>query len=301
MTLKSGEVYFSGDNAGLVFPESVSVFGFSISFFGLFLVLAAVTGIFVSVKEAKRKKQNIERMLTLLTWVVVSAVVGARLYYVMFQWQSFLRNPLEVFYIRNGGLSYYGALFGVWFVAKWYCGRKEMDFLHCADTLSLGAAVAAPLVWLGCALGREPIGRFSQGVFSVKLDAAYIPEGMETEYAEQLLSRSSNLDGISYVSVHPVALYGVALSLAVAIGLLVLNRKGKRCGAVFSVYLLSVSAAHFILECFRGDRCYIWGTQIPANCVVAVVISAAIATGWYRNRFATRKKEKKSYKNINEV
>lgn len=300
MTMKSGKVYFSEHSSSFVFPESISVFGFSISFFGIFLVVAALVGIFVSIKETRRKHQNAERMITLLTLVIVSAVLGARIYYVMFQWQVFLQHPFEVFFIRNGGLSYFGALFGVWFAVKWYCGRKKEDFLQCADTLCFGAAVAAPIVWIGCALGREPIGRLYDGVFSVKIGSDYLPKGMEAEYADRLLERSRNMDGMTYVSVHPVAIYGIAFAVVVALGLFILSRSGKPKGTVFVVYLLSVSVSHFVLECFRGDRCNIWGTEIPVNCVVAFVIIITIAVGWFRNRFATRNREKKVYENMNE-
>lgn len=300
MTVKSGKVYFSEQSGSFVFPESVSVFGFSISFFGVFLVLAALVGIFVTIKAARKKQQNIEWMLTLLTWVVVAAIIGARIYYVIFHWQFFMKHPVEVFYIRNGGLSYFGALFGAWFAVKRYCGSKKTDFLQWADTLCLGATAAAPFVWLGCALGREPIGKFSEGLFSIKISADYLPSEMETEAVGTLLSRSRVLDGISYVSVHPVALYGVILAIVILLVLLFLSRKEKTNGTMFHVYLLAVSISHFVLECFRGDSCCIWGTKIPTNCVAAVVIVVTIAAGWYRNRFMVRNREKRTYKNMNE-
>ena len=160
MTFRSGEVLFSEPESSVTIPESISIFGFSISFYGLFLVLAALAGIFIVVRETKKKQQNLEWNITLITITILSALLGARLYYVLFHWRVFIQDPLVLLNFRSGGFSYFGALFGAWFAVKGYCRRKKEEFFQGADTLSFGAAAAAPLVWLGCAMVREPVGMF---------------------------------------------------------------------------------------------------------------------------------------------
>lgn len=289
MTLKTGDVFFPEQESNFTIPESISIFGFSISFYGLFLVFAALVGIWVIVRESKRKQQNMEWMITLITLVIVSALLGARIYYVLFQWRVFVENPITLLNLRGGGLCYFGALFGAWAVIRRYCRKKEKDFLQSADTLAFGAAAAAPLVWLGCAMVREPMGLFYEGLFSVRISEAYLSGNVEPAYAETLLENARMVAGESYVSVHPVALYGIGCSVLIFLVLLFSKRFWKVQGGLFSLYLFLNSLTCFVLEFFRAERCYIWGTNIPVNCVVATVLMITVAAGWLQ-QFLEQKK-----------
>ena len=289
MTLKTGDVIFPEQESNFTIPESISVFGFSISFYGLFLAFAALVGIWIVVREAKRKQQNVEWNLTLITMVIISALIGARLYYVLFQWRVFVENPVALLNLRGGGLCYFGALFGAWSVVRRYCRKKEKDFLQSADTLVFGAAAAAPLVWLGCAMVREPMGLFYEGMFSVRISEVYLSGNVEPAYAETLLENARMVGTESYVSVHPIAVYGICGSVLIFLTLLFTKRFWKVQGDMFSLYLFLNSLLCFVLEFFRAERCYIWGTDIPVNCVVATVLMITIGAGWLQ-RFVEQKK-----------
>ncbi len=275
MTLRSGEVYFSEQSDGFLIPESVSFFGFSVSFYGICLVLAALVGIIVISEVTRRRQQSVERSLTLIAIAIVSALLGGRLYYVVFEWKEFAQNPAALFNFRSGGLSYFGALFGAWFAVKWYCHRKDADFLQCADILCFGAAAVAPFVWCGCAFVREPLGKLYDGVFSVRISGRYF----------------SADNGEAYVSMHPVALYGIVLSVISGIVLCVVLRKAKQNGTVFTSYLVSNAVVMCILEWFRWDSYCIWGTAIPVNFVVSGVILLTITISGMR-QFSINKKLK---------
>ncbi len=268
MTLRSGEVYFSEQDSSFIIPESISLFGLSISFYGLCLLVAALVGIIFVKETVRRKGQDTEKSLTLLTVVIVSALVGARFYYVLFDWQSFVQNPVTVFQFRSGGLSYYGGLFGAWFAVKLFCRKTKTDFSEYADTLSIGAASAAPFVWAGCAFVREPLGTFYDGLFSVRIGDAWM---------------------------HPVAIYGLVLSLILFVLLCVCALKRKTDGEVFTAYLMMNAAVVAGLELFRADSTCIWGTEIPVNYVVSGVIVATIAGGKIRRLLKKRKEKRKIF------
>ncbi len=295
MTLRSGEVYFSEQDSSFIIPESISLFGLSISFYGLFLVLAALIGL-IFVKEAvRRKKQDTEKSLTLFTVVIIFALIGARLYYVLFDWQTFVQNPIAIFRFRSGGLSYFGGLFGAWSAVKWFCRRTKTDFFAYADTLSMGAACAAPFVWAGCAFVREPLGRFYDGLFSVRIKTEYLREST-VQYAEELLSNAWDAgDTVTYMCMHPVAVYGIALSIVLFVVLCICAVKSKTDGTVFTAYLTMNAGVILVLEYFRADRAYIWGTEIPVNYVVAGVILATIAVGKVRQLLKKRKEKRKIF------
>jgi len=293
MTLRSGEIYFSEQDSSLNVPETISLFGLSISFYGLFLVVATLIGIIVTIKIARRKRQDAEWSLMLITLTIVSALLGARLYYVLFEWQVFLREPIALLDFRSGGLSYFGALFGAWFMIKWYCRRKGVEFARDADTLCIGAAAATPLVWAGCAFMREPIGRFYDGLFAMRIGMEYLPQDMNVVYSEELISNARNIRTISCVSMHPVAVYGVIISIVAFVILCFYMHFEKQEGATFVMYLFLNAVTCIVLECFRADRSYIWGTEIPVNYVVAGVIVLVIVIGWIR-QFMMNKKRKRN-------
>lgn len=289
MTLKSGEIYFSRQGSSWILPETISLFGLSISFYGVFLVLAALVGILVTTTEARRRKQNVEWNLTLITLVIVGAILGARLYYVLFRWQAFAEEPIALLNFRSGGLTYFGALFGAWFAVKWYCHYKNAEFEQNADTLCMGAAAAAPFIWTGCAFVREPIGRFYDGVFSVRIGTEYVPEQMDTVYSDVLLANARQIHENSFISMHPVAFYGVISSIIVLVVLCFYGHAARPKGAVFTMYLFLTSVTNVILEFFRADRYCIWGTKVPVNFLVAGVILLTITVGWIRPLLRSKK------------
>jgi len=248
MSLRTGEVYFYEQDNGVILPESVSLFGLSISFYGLFLMLAAFVGLVVVNRIVRRKKQDTEKCLTLFTIVVLASLMGARLFYVMFDLQMFVENPIGIFRFRSGGLSYFGSVFGAWFVVNRFCRRMKTDFFSYADTFSMGAACAAPFIWTGCALVGEPLGRFYEGIFSVKIKAEYYGD-VKIPLLEQLYENALNEGGAEmYVQMHPVALYGMVFSVILLVVLCIISAKAKTEGTVFTAYLAMNAVMVLILE-----------------------------------------------------
>lgn len=295
MTLRSGEIYFSEQNNSFIIPESISLFGLPISFYGLFLVIAALIGLLFVKEAVRRKKQDIEKSLTLFTLVIIFALIGARLHYVLFDWQNFIHNPIAIFRFRIGGLSYFGGLFSAWFAAKWFCRRTKTDFFVYADIFSMGAACAAPFIWAGCAFVREPLGRFYDGLFSIRIEAEYLRE-TELPYVEELLSNAWSEGGaVAYIRMHPVAVYGIVMSAVLFVVLCVCAVKSQTDGTVFTAYLTMNAVMIFILEYFRADRACIWGTEIPVNYVVAGVVLVTVISGKVRQLVKKRKEKRKIF------
>ncbi|MBQ9767809.1 MAG: prolipoprotein diacylglyceryl transferase [Lachnospiraceae bacterium] len=288
MTLETGKVYFSGQNSEYVLPESVSIFGFSVSLFGICLVLAAIIGVLAVVREGKKRGQNTEWLLTVLPLVFVFSVIGARIYYVIFQWYPFSKEPLMMFNLRHGGLAYFGALFGAWLAVKRYCKRKKESFERTADALCMGGACAAFPIWLGCLFMREPVGRFFEGIFSVKVGIEYLPKEADCVGVRELLEHVVTIDGGNYISMHPVPVYGAIASLVIVLILWISKRFLKQDGQLFWLYLFLNAVSVLVLEPFRASRCCIWGTEIPINSVVAGVLFVTIVLFLTRN--AVKKK-----------
>src|SRR5699024_1622636 len=100
-------------NLNLVFEHvgsSVNIGGFSIKFYGMVIALGFLVGLYVTMQEAKRTGQNPEDYLDYMIWMIIPAIIGARLYYVLFSWKDYKDNFWSIFAIRQGGLAIYGGV-----------------------------------------------------------------------------------------------------------------------------------------------------------------------------------------------
>ncbi|MCH5272220.1 MAG: prolipoprotein diacylglyceryl transferase [Lachnospiraceae bacterium] len=289
MTLETGTIYFFEQRKAEI-PEAVSLFGFPVSLYGVCLLLAAAAGVFASLREGRRRKQDKELTLTLLCLAILSALIGARVYYAVFQWYPFSKFPLSVLNFRIGGFAYFGALIGSWFIVRHYCHRKAEDFERAADVLCVGASVSAVFVWIGCALAREPVGRFYDGIFSVRIGTEYLPYEADGALTEELLNHVYRINDGEYISIHPVALYGVLSGILILIAIRIAKHFIKQNGKLFLLYLFLNAVSCLVLEVFRASRCRIWGTEIPINSLVAAVVIFVLAAGELRHRLKRKVK-----------
>ena len=90
--------------------KSISVFGFDIAYYGIIIGIAILMGFAIAMSEAKRTGQNPEDYLDMGMIGVICGIAGARIYYVIFSWDQYKDNPLQIFNLRAGGLAIYGGI-----------------------------------------------------------------------------------------------------------------------------------------------------------------------------------------------
>ena len=90
--------------------DHITVFGFEIAYYGIIIGIGILTGILIAALEARRTKQNPEDYYDLAIYAVIFAIIGARIYYVIFSWDMYKDNLLSIFNIREGGLAIYGGV-----------------------------------------------------------------------------------------------------------------------------------------------------------------------------------------------
>lgn len=204
--------------------------------YGALLALGAGLGIVLLVRLAGSAGLDQERVLALATWVLVMAVAGSRLFYVLIEPAQFLRRPWEVFYLWQGGLVFYGGLLGGLATAWWLARRWGLRLLPLMDSF-------APALALGQAIGR--LGCFSAGCCY----GLPWPGGWAAVTFSDPLSLASPLG----LELHPTQIY-TAASLAAICGLLLWRWPRRRfAGQVFCTYGLLHGLARVIIEQFRGD------------------------------------------------
>lgn len=199
------------------------IFGIPVYFFGLMIALGILAGIAAAYFEVKRKNLDVGKMFDLVLYSIISAVVTARLFYILFYNLSYyIKNPADIFKIYEGGLSIHGALLGAVMFAVFYIRKHRLNFFKYADAL-------APGIILG-----QGIGRVGCDVFG-KVMA--VPYAWGVEVQGQVL--------------HPAQTYEFLLNYLV---FFILWRKRKSIrynGQLFIWYIILFSINRSVVELFR--------------------------------------------------
>ncbi|HHX50201.1 MAG TPA: prolipoprotein diacylglyceryl transferase [Clostridia bacterium] len=224
-------------NDGVVDPIAIKIGPFPIHWYGVLIASALALGTYLAYKEAERQGLNPEHILNLVLVAVPLAFVGARIYYVVFEWEQYGGNLLEMISVWHGGLAIHGGLLGGIIGGYFYVRRQRLNFWQMAD-------VVAPSIILGQAIGRwgnffnqeahgGPVSPEFMGRFP-----SFIQEGML-------------INGQYY---HPTFLYESLWNLSVFLFLLWWRkRKGLVHGQIFLNYLILYSVGRFFIEGLRTD------------------------------------------------
>ncbi len=122
---------------------------FTLHTYGVLLALGFLLAVFLAREEGRRAGIDPDVMLDLSFYLLVGALLGSRLFYVLTNWPEFAENPIDVVKFWRGGLVFYGGLIFAFLIGTWYVRKYRLNFQKLAD-------VAAPSIALGQALGLEP-------------------------------------------------------------------------------------------------------------------------------------------------
>ncbi len=215
-------------------PVLIQFGKFTIYTYGFFVALGFLTAIFVARHEARRVGKNDEKIMDLSFWVVIGAVIGARLLYVLTVPEAFMDNPLEIFKLWNGGLVFYGGFIFATIVAMVYMKKHHMSVLQTAD-------IIAPAIAIGHSIGR--VGCFFAGCCYGR--ACQLPWAVTFTDPDSLAPTG--------VQLHPTQLYAVLGNLMIFIFLMLFRPYKKFAGQLFLLYIMIYGLTRSLIEVFRDD------------------------------------------------
>ena len=121
--------------------SSVNVFGFRIAFYGIIIGIGMLLGIMLAAWDAEDRGLGEDVIYDHVFWVIVIGIMGARLYYVFFQWDAYKDDLLQILNLRAGGLAIYGGVIAGLITLYVLCRRKKLSFLDVADSLILAVVI----------------------------------------------------------------------------------------------------------------------------------------------------------------
>ena len=221
--------------------------------------------------QAKRTKQNSELYLDFAMFAIVSAIIGARAYYVIFSWDDYKDDLLQIFNIRGGGLAIYGGIIGAVITAIIFCRVRKVSFWLLTDTACGGLALGQAIGRWGNFFNREAFGSYTDNFLAMQLKLSEVAESAVNN-DPNYLKNLKVIDGVEYIQVHPTFLYESIFTLILAIVIVIITKKKQYDGQLFLVYLAGYGLCRTFIESLRTDQLLIWNTKIPVSQILSLLL-----------------------------
>lgn len=232
---------------------------FQIRFYGLMYAIGITCSLYLIRREVLRKRIPLteDDVVNFVMVCVVAGILGARLYYVIFNWASYRQDLWEIPKIWHGGLAIHGGVIGGALAGWWFVRRHQVTFLRMADV------VAPPLI-LSQAFGR--FGNFMNG------DA----HGVPTTLPWGLIFPPTSIAGQEYPNtpLHPVMLYELVLNAGIFLLLWKLRKTSWKDGFLFCLYCILYSIGRFAVSWFRADNLMFGMISMPHLISIVIIIVA---------------------------
>lgn len=256
--------------------KNIMIGNFSIAYYGIVIAFGMMAGLGIACWMAKKTGQNTDTYFDLAVVAIICSIVGARVYYVVFRWDYYKNDLLSVFNLRQGGLAIYGGVIGAIITTIVFSKAKKLSTGLLFDTAGLGLILGQIIGRWGNFFNREAFGGYTDGLFAMQLPLSAV---RISEVTEEQMEHVVELNGVSYIQVHPTFLYESAWNLVLLILLILYTRHKKFDGEVFLLYLAGYGTGRFWIESLRTDQLLIPVIGVPVSMVVAAVLTV-FSAGW---------------------
>jgi len=246
------------------------IFGLEILWYGIIISFAMVIGTILALREARKKNISEDDILNIILLVIPSAIVGARVYYVIFEWQSYKNDIILILNIRQGGLAIHGGVIAGLIVGFIYVKKKGLKFFKLGD-------IFAPSLILGQAIGRW--GNF----FNQEAHGGPVSEQFINIFPE-FIKNNMYIQGQYY---HPTFLYESIWNFLVFIFLIMYKNKKKFDGEILLLYGILYSLGRFFIEGMRTDSLMLGPIRI-AQLMSLLIITICVAIYFYNKKRISR-------------
>lgn len=249
--------------------NSVSIFGFRIAYYGIIIGLGMLAGLWVAQSDAKRRGQDPEIYLDFMLYGMIFSIIGARIYYVIFAWDDYKDNLLQILNLRGGGLAIYGGVIAAVLTLIVFTRVKKLSFFSMADSGVLGLVTGQIIGRWGNFFNCEAFGGYTDSLFAMQIR---LPLVNPTMLNDEVLSHLVTEGGAQYIQVHPTFLYESVWNLGLLIFMLWYRKRKKFDGEMLWIYLLGYGAGRFWIEGLRTDQLLFFGTGIPVSQALSVLL-----------------------------
>lgn len=264
---------------GYIDPVAFSLGGLEVKWYGIIIASAILIGYWIAQKSAQSVGFSEDDLVNILLVCVFVAIISARLYFVLFQLDYYIQNPIEIPMIWHGGIAIHGGLIGAFAMGIYYCYRKNWHPFQLGD-------VVAPSIILA-----QGIGRWGNFMNHEAHGGPVSRSFLESLHLPQFIIENMQINGIYY---QPTFLYE---SIWDVIGFIILItiRRHLKIGETFFIYIIWYSIGRFYIEGLRTDSLMLTETIRIAQAVsIVCIIIGIIFIVWRR-----LKKDVPLYRDVN--
>lgn len=266
--------------------KNISIFGFSIAYYGIVIVTGMMIAIWIAQREAKRTGQNPEQYLDLAMIGIAAGILGARIYYVIFAWDYYKDDLLSIFNIRQGGLAIYGGIIGACIAVVIYSRKKKQNFSLLMDTASMSIVFGQIMGRWGNFFNREAFGDYTNNLFAMQLPVSAV---RANEITQKMRDHVVTVNGVEYIQVHPTFLYESLWNVGVLLFLFWFRKRKKFNGEVFLMYLIGYGLGRIWIEGLRTDQLLLPVVGLPVSQLLSgcLVVGCTILVVWKRKKLSS--------------
>ena len=256
---------------GAIDPIAFSLGGLSVHWYGVIIASAVLLAIFLGTNESEKRGIKGDDIIDMMLWALPISIIGARIYYVIFEWRYYIQHPAEIIAIWNGGIAIYGGLIAGGLTVYWFTKKRGLPFWLVLD-------IAAPSVIIAQAIGRwgNFVNQEAHGEATTKafLEGIHIPD---------FIVNNMNIEGVYY---QPTFLYESLWNVLGFILLLILRRRKNllKRGEVALSYVLWYSFGRFFIEGLRTDSLMLAQTIRVSQLLSILLFVGAILLWIYRRK-----------------
>lgn len=249
-------------------PQGFYIGDFYIAFYGVIIAIGVMAGITIAARAGKIMGMDPDDIWDFAIYAVIFSVIGARIYYVVFEWENYKNDLLSIFNTREGGLAIYGGVIGAFITLYVYCKIRKRKALNLGDAGVVGLILGQILGRWGNFFNREVFGEYSDGLFAMRIPVAAVRD--HTDITENI--RAHMIEGSNFIQVHPTFLYESALNLVLLIFMLWYLKHKAFDGEICLLYLGGYGIIRFFIEGMRTDQLTFAGTNIAVSQVLGMVL-----------------------------
>lgn len=252
-------------------PVAFNLGNLSVKWYGVIMALAIILAVSMAIIEGRKRQIESDDFVDLLLWAVPLGYVGARIYYVIFEWQYYAQHPDQIIAIWNGGIAIYGGLLAGLVVLLIFCYKKMLPPFLMLDIITPGVMAAQILGRWGNFINQEAHGGPTTLGF---LQSLHLPN---------FIISQMKINGVYY---QPTFLYESFFNL-IGLALILVLRHRKHLfkqGEIFMLYLAWYSVVRFFVEGMRTDSLYLWGSIRVSQLLSLILLVIVIGLFIYRRK-----------------
>lgn len=255
----------------------------TVRWYGAIIAFGFTLAVLFGGRTAYVWKINLDKMIDVLLYGTVSAIIGARLYYVAFAWDDYKNNLLDIFKIWEGGLAIYGGIIGGILAAYVVCRVEKLNFYNLLDMVGMSLLIGQGIGRWGNYANQEAFGGFTNANWGMMSDK--VIEYISRNPSQFGLENISGFDAVkehiiqNNLYVHPTFFYeSVWCILGFVILYIILKKFRKFSGQLFLCYGLWYGLERMIVEGMRTDSLYIGNTNLRVSQLISLALVVVCGT-----------------------